>query len=45
MKNVLKFVKASQVSGGEGLKIGANWTKLIHNFTFLALISHNAAEL
>ena len=46
LKNVFKFFKTSQVFGGEGLKIGVNWRKkLIHIFTFLALISYNAAEL
>ena len=45
LKNVLKFVKDSQVFGGKGLKIGVNLKKLIHIFTFFALISFNAVEL
>ena len=34
LKNVLKFVKHSQVFGGKGLKIGVSWKNLIHIFTF-----------
>ena len=36
LKNVLKFVKHSQVFGGKGLKFGGNWKKLINIFTFFA---------
>ena len=45
LKNVVKFFETSQIFGGEGLKIGVNWKKLILIFTFWALIFYNAAEL
>ena len=34
LKNILKFVKHSQVFGGKGIKIGINWKKLIHILLF-----------
>ena len=45
LKNVLKFQKNSQVFGGKSLKIGVNWEKINHIFTFSALIYFTAVKL